>query len=412
MNNELKVSFYLKRESRLEKSNREDVVYPILGKISIGNSIAQFSSKLHVSELLWNVKSGRATGKSRVAIELNREINKINLSIHHHYKDILERTGKVTATDVKNAFQGIATTQETLLGFFNELVQEFHLRVGIDRAHSTYVKYLNAQMHLERFIRAKYNVQDIPLTQLDLSFIESFALYLLAERKLQPETVNGRIILLQKAVRIALYRGLISRPPFFGYKPQKCKTKIKSLTAEEFERLLTISLERQTLVFARDMFIFSSFTGMAYSDVRKFTWKYLTKVEDGSLWISMFRQKTGTPFSVKLLDIPIQIIEKYRGTGKEDKVFPMTALTNMDIRLKIIAKLCGIDKPIAYHWSRHTFASQLCLSQGVPIETVSQMMGHRDIHTTQRYARVNNDKIANDMKILSARVAGKYTYVE
>ena len=101
MNNELKVSFYLKRESRLEKSNREDVVYPILGKISIGNSIAQFSSKLHVSELLWNVKSGRATGKSRVAIELNREINKINLSIHHHYKDILERTGKVTATDVK-----------------------------------------------------------------------------------------------------------------------------------------------------------------------------------------------------------------------------------------------------------------------------------------------------------------------
>lgn len=271
MNNELKVSFYLKRESRLEKSNREDVVYPILGKISIGNSIAQFSSKLHVSELLWNVKSGRATGKSRVAIELNREINKINLSIHHHYKDILERTGKVTATDVKNAFQGIATTQETLLGFFNELVQEFHLRVGIDRAHSTYVKYLNAQMHLERFIRAKYNVQDIPLTQLDLSFIESFALYLLAERKLQPETVNGRIILLQKAVRIALYRGLISRPPFFGYKPQKCKTKIKSLTAEEFERLLTISLERQTLVFARDMFIFSSFTGMAYSDVRKFT---------------------------------------------------------------------------------------------------------------------------------------------
>lgn len=99
-------------------------------------------------------------------------------------------------------------------------------------------------------------------------------MYLLAERKLQPETVNGRIILLQKAVRIALYRGLISRPPFFGYKPQKCKTKIKSLTAEEFERLLTISLERQTLVFARDMFIFSSFTGMAYSDVRKFTWKY------------------------------------------------------------------------------------------------------------------------------------------
>ena len=413
MSNELKVSFYLKREGNSETAEVNPyAVYPIIGKIIIGNSIAQFSSKLKVEERLWSVKSGRAIGKSRVAVELNREINKINLSIHHHYKDILDRTGKVTATDVKNAFQGIATEQETLLRFFNELVREFHLRVGIDRAHTTYLKYLNAQMHLERFIRAKYKVQDIPLTQLDLPFIEGFALYLRVERKMQPETVNGRIILLQKAVRVALHRGLISRPPFFGYKAEKCKIKIKSLTADELERLLTTPIERPTLVFARDMFVFSSFTGMCYSDVRKFTWKDLTKDEDGSLWINMNRQKTNVPFSVKLLDIPIQIIEKYRGMGKDDKVFPMIALTNIDVRLKIIAKLCGINKPLAYHMSRHTFGSQVCLSQGVPIESVSRMMGHTDIHTTQRYARVNNDKIANDMKKLSLRIADKYTYVE
>lgn len=229
---------------------------------------------------------------------------------------------------------------------------------------------------------------------------------------MQPETVNGEIALLQKVVRTALHRGLINRPPFFGYKAEKSKTKIKSLTADELERLLKTPIERPTLVFARDMFVFSSFTGMSYSDVRKFTWKDLTKDEGDSFWINMFRQKTKTPFSVKLLDIPIQIIEKYRGMGKDDKVFPMIALTNIDVRLKIIAKLCGIDKPLAYHMSRHTFGSQVCLSQGVPIETVSQMMGHMNIHTTQRYARVNNDKIANDMKILSARIENKYTYVE
>ena len=313
---------------------------------------------------------------------------------------------------MKSAFQGIASTQGTLLVFFDELVREFHLRVGIDRAYSTYQKYINTYNHLEQFVRTKYKVQDIPLNQLDLPFIESFALYLRVERKMQPESVNGRIILLQKAVRVALYRGLISRPPFFGYKPEKCKIKIKSLTAEEFERILSTPIERPTLVFVRDMFVFSTFTGMSYSDVRKFTWKNLTQEDDGSLWINMCRQKTDTPFNVKLLDIPIQIIEKYRGMGKDDKVFPMIALTNIDMRLKIVAKLCGIDKPLAYHMSRHTFASQICLSQGVPIETVSQMMGHRDIHTTQRYARVNNDKIANDMKKLSARVADKYAYVE
>ena len=130
---------------------------------------------------------------------------------------------------MKNAFQGIASAQGTLLAFFDELVQEFHLRVGIDRAHTTYLKYINARNHLKQFVRTKYKVEDIPLNQLDLPFIESFALYLRTERKMQPETVNGRIILLQKAVRVALNRGLISRPPFFGYKPEKCKAKIKSL---------------------------------------------------------------------------------------------------------------------------------------------------------------------------------------
>ena len=413
MSNELKVSFYLKREGKSETvvANPNEV-YPIVGKIIIGKTIAQFGSKLKIEEHLWDVKSGRAIGKSRKATELNQEINKINLSIHQHYKDILERTGKVTAQDVKNAFQGIASTQGTLLAFFNEQVREFHLRVGIDRAHTTYLKYINAHNHLKQFVRTKYKVEDIPLNQLDLPFIEAFALYLRVECKMQPETVNGRIMLLQKVVRVALHRGLITRPPFFGYKPEKCKVKIKSLTAEEFERILSTPIERPTLMFVRDMFVFSTFTGMSYSDVRKFTWKNLVKEEDGSLWISMFRQKTDTPFNVKLLDIPIQIIEKYRGMGKDDKVFPMIALTNIDTRLKIVAKLCGIDKPLAYHVARHTFASQLCLSQGVPIETVSQMMGHRDIHTTQRYARVNNDKIASDMKRLSARIADKYTYVE
>ena len=118
------------------------VAYPITGKIIIGNSIAQFATKLKVEEQLWHVKSGRATGKSRVAVELNRVINKINLLIHSHYKDILERNGRVTATDVKNAFQGIASTQKTLLVLFDEMMQEFHSRIGIDRAAGTYKGYL------------------------------------------------------------------------------------------------------------------------------------------------------------------------------------------------------------------------------------------------------------------------------
>lgn len=414
MNNELKVSFYLKRESRLEKMNAgENVAYPIIGKIIIGNSIAQFVTKLKVEVRLWHVKSGRATGKSRVAVELNREINKINLLIHSHYKDILHRTGKVTANEVKNAFQGIAAAQKTLLIHFKDMAEEFHRRIGIDRAASTYHKYGVAYKNLERFLKEKYNVEDIPLTQLDLPFIEAYDFYLRVERKLKAESIVSIVALLLKAVRIALHRNLITYPPFLGYKLEKPEFQQRSLSAEEFERLISTPLESASQSFIRDLFVFAAFTGLSFIDLKQLTWKNIVTEEDGSLWISMSRQKTDIPFNVKLLDIPIRIMEKYRGisgTGKDDPVFKVLSHGRICYALKVIAKHCNITTNISFHVARHCFASQLCLSQGVPIESVSRMMGHRNIQTTQRYARVNNEKIGNDMKLLSQRLAGKFSY--
>lgn len=201
MNNELKVSFYLKREGNTERTETNpDTVFPIVGKIIIGNTIAQFGSKLKIEERLWSVKSGRAIGKSRVAVELNREINKINLSIHVHYRDILDRTGTVIAQDVKNAFQGIATAQKTLLVLFGEMMQNFQTRIGIDRAESTYRKYITIRKQVKRFLKVKYKVQDIPLNQLDLTFIEAFDFHLRVERKMTDESVSSTMLVLFKVV--------------------------------------------------------------------------------------------------------------------------------------------------------------------------------------------------------------------
>lgn len=412
MNNELKVSFYLKRESRLKKSSEsENATYPIIGKIIIGNSIAQFSTKLKVEERLWHVKSGRAIGKSRVAVELNREINKINFLIHAHCKDILEHMGTVTAVEVKNAFQGIASTQRTLLVLFEEMMQEFQSRVGIDRSLGTYDGYRQSYNRLKCFIREKYKVSDIPLTRLDLPFIEAFDFYLRVERKLKLSSLTTTVIYLRKAARIALHRNLISRPPFEGYKPEKPEVQTRSLTREELERLISTPLPNPKLCFIRDIFVFSAFTGISYIDVKNLTWKEIFTEKDGSLWVSACRQKTGVPFNVKLLDIPLQIMEKYKGCAKADYVFLIPTLTTVSNALKKIAIACEIKTHLSYHVSRHSFASQVCLSQGVPIESVSRMLGHSDIRTTQRYAQVNNEKIGSDMKLLSQRLAGKFDYV-
>lgn len=415
MNNELKVSFYLKRESRLEKCTiGEKVSFPIIGKIIIGNDIAQFATKLKVEERIWHVKSGRAIGKSRVAVELNREINKTNLLIHSHYKDILNRTGTVTAIQVKNAFQGIAVVQKTLLVLFREMMQEFQTRIGIDRTASTYQNIKMAYRNLESFLKKKYHVEDIPLNQLDLPFIEAYDFYLRVERKLKSGTALTSIIYLQKTVRIALHRNFIIHPPFAEYKPEKPEIENRSLTKEEFERMISTPLPTQKLCFIRDLFVFSSFTGLSFIDLKQLEWRNIITEEDGSLWISMSRQKTNIHFNVKLLDMAIQIIERYKGLNgmkKNDTVFEVLPNRIISYNLKTIAKHCKIKRDVTFHQSRHCFASQLCLSQGVPIESVSRMMGHRNIETTQRYARVNIEKIGNDMKQLSQRLTDKFSKV-
>ena len=411
MNNELKVSFYLKREGNTERTETNpDAVYPIVGKIIIGNTIAQFGSKLKVEERLWSVKSGRAIGKSRVAVELNREINKINLSIHAHYRDILKRTGKVTAIEVKNAFQGIATAQKTLLILFGEMMEDFKGRIGIDRAQSTYKQYEVLYKQLKQFLREEYHVEDIPLTELDLPFIEALNLFFRVKRKMNPNTVKARIIKLNKVIRLALHRNIITRPPFEGFELEKTELKNKSLTNNELNLLMKTPLKSGTQRFIRDMFLFSTFTGLAYADLHKLSWKDIITEDDGSLWISANRQKSHTEFNVKLLNIPIQIMEYYKGLAPDGKVFPPMSLGQINVGLKRIARNCGINRALSFHQARYTFASQICFSQGVPIESVSRMLGHKHIQTTQRYARLNYEKISNDMQQLSARLSTKFNF--
>ena len=188
MNNELKVSFYIKRE---KSATNACGIYPVIGKIIVGSTLAQFSSKLKVDERLWDVKSGRATGKSRQAVELNRAINRINLAIHASYKDILKRTGKVTAVEVKNAFQGVATAQTTVIALFEEMMRDFKARTGIDRAESTYKQYEVLHDQLERLPENTVPRKRHTVYRTGLAFHRIFGL--LFQGKAQNESKNRQI---------------------------------------------------------------------------------------------------------------------------------------------------------------------------------------------------------------------------
>ena len=400
---ELKVTFYLKKNEE-----RADGTVPILGRIRIGKSMVQFSTKVYVIPSLWDVKSGRAVGKSKSAAATNKELDRITLDIHSAYKDLLAKKETVSALEVKNAFQGVSSEQETLVSFYGKCNERFYEKVGTNRKMETYKRYGVALNHLKDFLRQKYHVKDMPFQALTPSFVSSFDLYLRADLKMALGTVNNIIGRLHSVIKSALNDGLLRKDPFNGYTFDYPQIVPKFLSEKELEQIMNTPLPKPNLNLVRDVFLFSAFTGIAFSDIRNLTQKNLLKAEDGIWWIHSARRKTGTPFHIPLLDLPLELIDKYRGIAPNGRLFPMLSCSKTNINLKKIASICGIERRVTFHMRRHTYASVITLSQGVPLDTVRELMGHRDWRATQIYAHLTNDKVSEDMGRLQERIGNKF----
>ena len=403
MSQELKVHYYLRH-----KELKNDGSAPIMGRITIGKSMVQFSAKCSVQVSLWDTKSARATGKSKVAAELNRILDQTTLSIHSHCKDLLAKKEKVSAEEVKNAFQGIASGQETLIGYCDKYDKMLAARVGVNITLESYKRYGISFNHEIRFLSSKYNLSDISFQALDYSFIEAFDFYLRVQLKFKPNTIIGIVGHLKIIAKRAVNDGIITRNPFIGFSLEGEPLQPKSITGQELNKIMTTPLDSPNRYLVRDIFLFSVFTGIAISDIRDLTCNNLVQAEDGVWWIHSKRRKTGTEFHVPLLELPLQIIEKYRGLNKVGIMFVMLSCSNTNGNLKKIAKICGIKRNITFHMARHSYASLITLSQGVPMETVSRMLGHRDLRATRIYAQVSNEKINTDMRRLEKRITDWY----
>ena len=407
METEMKVLLFLKKSEKNASG-----LCPLMGKITVKgakNSIAQFGCKLSINPDLWNPTAQRCMGKSKPAIVGNQKIESFLLLIRLRFNELCNTHTSVSALDVKNAFQGIAAAQVTLLKLFQEHNEEYALRVGVNRVEATYVQYINTYHMLSGFIASKYKVSDIAIKSLTESFVEEFDVYMRVEKMYKPNTISGHIIRTKRVVRTAIYRGIITVDPFADFSPEKGEKKQLYLTTDEFSRLMNTTFDTPNRNFTRDMFLFSAFTGLSYCDLEKLSLSEIITDNDGNLWIETNRKKTGTPENVMLLDIAVRIIKKYEGVAKDGKVFPMLSKESLNPHLKKIAKLCGITRNLHFHLARHTFASLICLQYGVPIETVSKAMGHKNVSTTQRYAKVTHDKIDQDISALHDTISGKYS---
>ena len=391
-----KVLFYV------NGSKEKNGIVPIMGRVTINGSVAQFSCKQNIPKTLWDAKGNRAKGKSIEARDINHALDNIKAQIIKHYQRISDREAYVTAEMVRNAYQGIGSEYETLLGAFDKDNATFQKRVGTDRVKATYMARVRARNHMAAFIKANYKRSDLSMLELTPDFIKEFAVFLSTDRGLQNGSIWTNCMWLKGVVMRAHFNGLIPRNPFAQFHISPNIKEREYLTEEELKTLMTHEFVDAKLSYIRDIFVFASFTALSFVDVKELTTDDIVEV-NGEKWILSKRHKTKIPFQVKLLDIPLQIIKRYEEFQTDKSVFPNLNYWSICKPLKKMIKECGITKDISFHCARHGFAT-LALSKGMPIESVSRVLGHTNIVTTQIYAKITTQKIDHDLTMFGDKL--------
>lgn len=386
----MKVLLYLKK-SGLDKSGKA----PIMGRITIGRSIAQFSCKLSCNPYLWNPRESRMDGKSREAVETNGKLENLLLSVQSAYQSLFSKGLPFDATDVKEQFQGSAQTRCMLIERLDMLIRDKENHVGIDIKEGAIHGYHSTRIHLQKFIQQKYKVSDLAFSQLTENFIHEFRQYFLGECGFQESTFYNVATHLKTVCRQAYREGLADTLLFDKAKISKGDKKLpKALDREALDKLKVLRFEEleEEMETARDIFLFACYTGAAYCDLMELNKSHLVRDDEGSLWLKFNRQKTGVPCRVKLLPEAIRLIKKFHSDERET-LLPYIKYKNYQTCLKALRLRAGISFPFTTHTARHTFATLITLEQGVPIETVSKMLGHSNISMTERYAKVTPQKL-------------------
>lgn len=377
-----------------------------MGRITINGTMSQFSCKLSVRASLWDAKANKASGKSLEAQRINEKLENIKTNIGKQYQRLCDRDSYVTAERVRNAFLGMGDDCRLLLQTFDEYLAGFLKRVGKDRAYSSYKDYCKRRRRLASFLEYEYHVKDIAFKELKRDFIEKFVVYLSSIQGMRSGTIHSTVKKLKLMTYTAYKNGWIPVDPFAGFHVRPKYAERRYLSASELQAVMDVKLPNYRTGINRDVFVFCAFTGLRHAEVVKLTHADIHTDDNGERWIIDKRQKTGMQFRVKLLPVAEMLYERYKDMHLAgDKVFPLKGThKTLNMSLRQVARHAGLSFNPTIHMARHTFATTVTLTQGVPLETVSKMLGHKHITTTQIYAKITNDKIGQDMAALSEKL--------
>jgi len=375
---------------------------PLMIRIFLNGEMMNIGSAgIYIDKKLWSNSTSRMKGRSIDALNVNAQLDLLSstlLGIFKKYEDDEE----LSLEKIKSAYLGKNSSLDTVMDIFDKYLEDLKSLIGTSKTQATFNKYAVARKHFSSFLKYKYGRNDIMPKELTYIVIHDFDVYLKTVLQLKANSATKTLKFFKTVIIFAQKSGKMTHDPFMNFRFQAEKVDRGFLTDEEIQCMMKKTFDIPRLEQVRDIFIFSCFSGLAYIDMVNLTEDNIV-VLDGKKWIIVNRHKTNVPSNILLLDIPLMIIDKYKGKDNDGRLLPIISNQKMNAYLKEIADVCGIKKRLTCHLARHTFAT-MTLSKGVPIETVSKMLGHTNIKTTQIYARITNKKIESDMMVLAAKL--------
>lgn len=400
-----RVLFFLKK-TRLLKNGEASVCM----RITVNGTRVENNIRKSIDPALWSQAKEMARGKSRRACDLNTYIEEARIKLYQIFCELEQQNRPVTAHLLQELFFGQEKPEEvrTLLGTMQEHNDQCRALVGTDYALITVRRYESCRRYLAELIRQRYGKEDLPLTEVNGELVRAFAFYLKTEKGCQQNTVIRYMKCLKKITNLARANDWMAKDPFLGIRFHEKEVAREFLTMDELQTIYRKEFPLERLTLVRDVFIFAAFTGLAFIDVQQLAPEHIVRDNNGNLWIRKPRQKTKNMCNIPLLDIPQEILRKYADhptCRKKGVLLPVPCNQKMNSYLKEIADICMIRKNLTTHCARHSYATSVCLANGVSLENVAKMLGHSNIKMTQHYARVLDSSILRDMNQVQAALS-------
>jgi site-specific recombinase XerD len=393
--------FYLRKQK-----NFKGGPMAIYMRITVNGKRADMSAGRECDPAKWNSQAGRAIGTKEETRALNNYLDSLQTKVRNAHQALIDTKQRITTESLQNQFNGKAEKSRYLMQLFTEHNAKVKALIGNGFEANTLKGYNTSEKHLTAFLQKEYGKTDIEISQLDYAFITGFEFYLKAECKCSGVSAAKYIKHLKKIVNHCIANSWLTINPFINYKSTAKAKERTYLTQPELDSIANKKLSIERLQQVRDIFVFCCYTGLSYADVKKLKRSEIAIGMDGERWIFTSRQKTDTSSRIPILPVALEILDRYKDHPQcENKGLLLPVLSNqkMNAYLKEIADLCDIVKHLTFHLARHTFATTVTLSNNVPIETVSKMLGHTNIKTTQHYAKVLDLKVSHDMALLKLK---------